>query len=216
MALHINLYHEIHKQADQERRDPVKLASLGLVVIFLCLALWYFYQASAVRRVEARRADLKAQWTKLEPQLKAAQDNEPKLLTQQKSNQELVERLHQRFYWAPLLAKLQALVPANVQIVSLIGDIEPPVDGQKTPMSLLVKGVAASAQPRASAEAFRQALQTGFSQLYSEVSVVFDANTLEDGLEMVQFNGQLLPTANFRIRVLFKQPAALPEAPKTK
>lgn len=216
MALHLNLYHEFHKQADQERRDPVKLASLGLVVLLLCLVLWYFYRSSAVRSAETRRNDLRAQWTKLEPQLKAALDNEPKLLTRQKSNQELVERLHHRFYWAPLLAQLQALVPPNVQIISLAGDIEPPKDGTVMPMSLLVKGVAAGPLPRAAAEEFRQAMQTGFSQRYSEVSVVFDSNSLEDGLEIVQLNGQALPTANFKIRVLFKQPAAAPAAPKSK
>ena len=216
MALHLNLYHEFHKQADQERRDPVKLASLGLVVLLLCLVLWYFYRSSAVRSVEARRNDLRAQWSKLEPQLKAALDNEPKLLTRQKSNQELVERLHHRFYWAPLLAQLQALVPPNVQIISLTGDIDSPIDGQKPPMRLIVKGMAAGALPRAAAEEFRQSLQTGLSQLYSEVSVVFDSNSLEDGLEVVQINGQALPTAIFKIRVLFKQPAASPEVPKSK
>ena len=216
MALHINLYHEIHKQADRERRDPVKLASLGLVVILLCLVLWYFYRSSTVRGLEVRRNVLRDQWAKLEPQLKTALDNEPKLLTQQKTNQELMERLQNRFYWAPVLAQLQALVPPNVQIIALAGDIAPPKEGKKPPMSLLMRGVAAGAMPRAAAEEFRQALQAGFSQAYSDVSVVFDANSLEDGLEMVQLNGQTLPTANFKIRVLFKQPAASPEASHSK
>lgn len=218
MALHINLYHEIHRQADRERRDPVKLASLGLVMLLLCLVLWYFYRTSVVRGIETRRNDLKAQWAKLEPQLKASLEQEPKLLTRQKTNQELIERLHGRFYWAPMLARLQAITPPNVQILSLAGDIDPNKDatGAKPPMSLLVRGVAAGPMPRAAAEEFRQALQTGFAQVYSEVSVVFDANSLEDGLEMIQLNGQTLPTANFKIRVLFRQPAATPEAPKSK
>lgn len=216
MALHINLYHEIHKQADRERRDPIKLASLGLVVLLLLLVLWYFYRASAVRGIEARRNELKAQWTKLEPQLKASLDNEPKLLVRQKTNQALVERLQGRFYWAPMLAQLQSIVPQNVQIISLAGDIDPSKDGSTPPMSLLIRGVAAGTLPRAAAEEFRQALQTGFAQVYREVSVVFDANSLEDGLEMIQLNGQTLPTANFKIRVLFRQPAVSPEAPKSK
>jgi len=213
MALHINLYHEIHKQADRERRDPVKLASLGLVVCLLFLVLWYFYRAAAVGGIERHRNELIAQWGKLEPQLKVALDSEPKLLNQQKSNKELVERLHGRFYWAPLLAKFQSLVPAHVQILSLVGDTEPPKEGQKPTFSLMVRGVAAGAMPRAAADDFRRALQAGFAENYSEVSVVFDANSLEDGLEVVQLNGQSLGTANFRIRVLFKQPAAAPAAP---
>jgi Tfp pilus assembly protein PilN len=214
MALHINLYHEIHRQAARERRDPIKLASLGLLLILLTLVLWYFYRASEVRKLEIRRNELKDQWARLEPRLKEALEKEPKLLLQQKSNEELVERLHGRFYWAPLLAKLQAIVPENVQITAVIGDVDVSKEGKKLPMSLLLRGVAAGTLPRAAAEEFRQSMQAGLSQSYSEVSAVFDANSLEDGLEMVQLNGQTLPTANFAIRILFKKPA--PEAPQPK
>lgn len=216
MALHINLYHEIHKHAEMERRDPVKLASLGLLVAMILLVGWYFYRSSAVRGIERRRADLQAQWAKVEPQLKDALEKEPQLLTRQKSNQALVERLHGRFYWAPLLARFQALVPENVQIVSITGELEPAPDGGRGTVSLLLKGMAAGALPRAAAEEFRQGLQAGLAPEYSGVTAVFDANSLEDGLEVIALNGQNLPTANFRIKVAFKQPASAPGAPKAK
>lgn len=219
MALHINLYHEIHKQAERERRDPVKLASLGGVLFLLLLVLFYFYRASAVTQVEHKRDEVKAQWAKLEPLLNKAIENEPKLLAQQKSNQALIGRLQGRFYWAPFLEKFASSVPKNVQILSLTGDVDVDNDKKKT-LNVLLRGVAAGIQPRTAAEAFRRSLIADFSELYTEVSVVFDANSLEDGVETVVLDDQTLSTATFRLRLRFTPtpPAAQAssETPKTK
>jgi len=60
MALHLNLYHEIHRQAERERRDPVKLAGLAGVVFLVFLVFWYSYRLSVVRGVENKRNTLQS------------------------------------------------------------------------------------------------------------------------------------------------------------
>ncbi|MEI8233503.1 MAG: hypothetical protein WCH57_02325 [Verrucomicrobiota bacterium] len=202
MALHLNFYHEIHKQSERERRDPVKLASLAALVVALCLALWYFYRLSVVGGVEARCNETRRAWAALEPKGKAAVEKEAQLLALQKSNQALVERLHGRFYWAPFLEKFAAATPPFVQIVSLSGDLDAGKEKKRT-VTVLVRGLAAGAQPRTAAETYRRSLQESLAPLASEVSAVFDGNSLEDGADTVQLDGQTLGTASFRIRVQF-------------
>jgi len=202
MALHLNLYHEIHRQAERERRDPVKLAGLAGVVFLVFLVFWYSYRLSVVRGVENKRNTLQSAWSKVEPQMKTAIGNEARFLAQQKSNQALVTRLNERFYWAPFLDEFAATTPAHIQMVSLTGDVEEGKENKKT-INVLVRGVAAGVQPRTAAEDFRRSLQDKLAGLYSEVSAGFDANSLEDGVETVKLNGQTLGTATFRIRVQF-------------
>jgi len=200
MALHLNLYHEIHRQSERERRDPVKLAMLAGLVLAVLLALWYFYRLNTVGDLERKRSELQAMWTKLEPQMKAAVEIEPELLARQKSNQALVERIQQRFYWGPFLEKIATLTPEHIQILAFTGTVEPDKEVGKA-VTVLVRGVAAGVQPRTSAEDFRRSLLQAFSGLYGDVSAGFDANSLEDGVENVQLRGQNLGTATFRIRL---------------
>jgi len=210
MALHLNLYYEIHRQAARERRNPVKLAALAGLLLLLCLVSWYIYRLSDVTSVESKRKDLQARWAKLEPEMKAAVENEPALLARQKSNQTLVERVQGRFYWAPFLQKFATVTPANIQVITLTGTltgvIDPAKDSGKT-ISVLVRGVAAGTQARTAAEDYRRALQAACSELYGEVSAGFDENSLEDGVDTVQINGETLGTATFRIRLQFHPPA---------
>ena len=207
MALHLNLYHEIHKQAERERRDPFKIAGLAGVVVLLCLVIWYSYRVSAVRKVEFNRNLLQADWSKLEPQMKAAIENEGRSLTRQKTNQALLERIQERFYWAPLLDKLAAITPEYIQITTITGELGANKENKKTVM-LLVRGVAAGGQPRTVAEEYRRTLEERFTEKYGEASAVFDANSLEDGVETVNLDGETLPTAMFRIRVQFNPKSA--------
>ena len=202
MALHLNLYHEIHRQAERERRDPVKLAGLAGVVFLVFLVVWFSYRLSVVSKVERQRNELQATWSGLEPQMKKAVENETRSLGQQKSNQALVERIQERFYWAPLLDKFAATTPAHIQIVSLTGEFGVDKENKKT-VTVLMRGVAAGVQPRTAAEDYRRTLQEQLTGLYSAVSVGFDANSLEDGVETVSLDGQTLGTATFRIRAQF-------------
>lgn len=198
MALHLNLFHEIHKQAERERRDPVKLAVLAGLAVVVLLVVWYFLRLSTVSGIERTRNGLRATWATLEPQMKAAAENEPKLVARQKSNEALIQRIQGRFYWASFLEKFASLTPPPIQVVSLVGDLE---EKQPRTVSVLVKGVAAGMQPRTVAEDYRRSLQEGLSKRYGPVAAVFDANSLEDGVDTAVLNGQTLPTATFRIRI---------------
>jgi len=207
MALHLNLYHEIHRQAQRERRDPVKLAGLGGVLFLVFLVIWFSYRLSVVTGVERKRNELRVTWSRLEPQMNKAVEDESRLLSQQKSNQALVKRIHERFYWAPLLDQCAAVTPPQIQMLTLTGDLETDKENHKT-INLLIRGVAAGAQPRTAAEDYRHAIRDRLEGLYKEVSVVFDANSLEDGAENVTYHGQTLGTATFRIRVQFTPKSA--------
>jgi Tfp pilus assembly protein PilN len=199
MALHINLYHEVHKQEEQRRRDPFKLAGLGVILIFLAFVCYYFYRTEVVHRVEAQLSDLQAAWAKLEPQATAAQTREAGLLTQQKANEALIDRLQSRFYWAPFLGQIASVAPRNVQIMSLAGDLT----ARKGPVNVLLTGIAAGQQPRTAAEAFRLSLQQKMATSFYGVSATFDSNSLEDSPEVIQLDGQALATATFKIRLHF-------------
>ena len=157
--------------------------------------------------MERKRNELQAAWSTLEPQMNAAAESETRSLAQQKSNQALVQWIQERFYWAPLLETLAEVTPAHIQIVSLTGDAgtskENPNKGNNKAVMVLVRGVAAGLQPRTAAEDYRRMLQDRLASLYRDVSAVFDANSLEDGMETVTLEGQTMSTATFRIRIQF-------------
>lgn len=215
MALHLNFYHEIHRQSERERRDPVKIAGLVALLLVILMVGWYFYRYSEFSALQRKQRAVEVVWSKLEPEMKAAEGSKEALLARQKTNQFLVHRLHGRFYWATLLERLAAVTPVNVQIVTFAGDLEEDKEGKKT-VNLLIKGIAAGEQPRTEAESFRRLLQEKLAMVYSGVSAVFDANSLEDGSETVLLHGQTLSTATFRIRVQFSvaAPAAVTPTPK--
>jgi hypothetical protein len=201
MALHLNFYHEIHKQAESEARYPFKIAGLvGLIIVILMVG-WYFFRMSEVSKIEGQRRSLAATWGTVEPDLKKAEASKESVLARQKSNKLMVERLKGRFYWAPVLEHLVDSTGPNVQLLSVAGELTD-LDGVKT-VSLSLKGVAAGEQPRTAAEAFRKAVQKKFSSAYGSATALFDSNSLEDAAETVNLNGQTLATAAFRIRVKF-------------
>lgn len=199
MALHINLYHEIRSQEEERRRDPFKLALLAGILIALAFFCYYVYRAGVVHGVEARLAGLQEEQAKLQPQADAAKTREAELIIQQKADAALIDRLQNRFYWAPFLGQIAAAVPRNVQITSLTADLT----ARKGPVNLLLAGVAAGRQPRTVAEAFRLNLAQKMAASFYNVSATFDANSLEDSLELVELDGQPFATATFKIRLHF-------------
>ena len=44
MALRINLYHEVLRAKRQQQYDPLKLSMLGLIVVAIGMAGYYFLQ----------------------------------------------------------------------------------------------------------------------------------------------------------------------------
>ncbi|XHR26945.1 MAG: hypothetical protein ACFUZC_13445 [Chthoniobacteraceae bacterium] len=217
MALHLNFYHEIHKQAVREARDPFKIAGLVALIIGIMATGWYFYRMSAVSKLEGQRQSLQAAWAKVEPDLKRAESTKAAVVARQKSNKLLIERLRGRFYWAPVLERLVDCTGPNVQLLSVAGELTEPENVKS--ISLSLKGVAAGEQARTAAEAFRKTLQEKLTVAYGSANAVFDSNSLEDAAETVNLNGQTLGMATFRIRVKFNiaAPAASPSpAPSSK
>ncbi len=208
MALHLNLYHEIHRMAERERRNPFKIAMLAGLLIVIGMTGWYFRRYAAVSGVQNQARGLRGTWSALEPELKKAETSKEDLLARQKAQKTLVDYLRGRFYWGPVLGTVAEVTPLNVQLTSLTGELVEK-DGAKN-VTLNFKGIAAGAQPRTAAEGFRKALQEKFSLAYGGAVALFDANSLEDGAETVTLNGQTLGTATFRISVKFAAAAPTP------
>lgn len=208
MPIHLNLYHEVQKQAALKRRDPLKLSMYGLGAIAVCFAGFYALQLGRSLTLHSKLSGLKAEFEKLDPQAKAAKKHEDELTTQFKINDNLQRRIEDRFYWAPLLEQVMQVVPREVQVTKLSGDITP--DSPRK-CSLVVDGVSAGTDPRRIAEDLRTAIAERLGTKYRNVVSNFKA--LDDGVEPVPFEGRQLPTATFAINVAFNWGGELNSAP---
>ena len=110
------------------------------------------------------------------------------------SSQALVKRIEGRFYWASVLDSLVQIVPREIQITRLAGDVSPDKARRCT---ITIEGLSAGPEPRKVAEDLRRALNEKFTGKYKNVSVTF--KSLEDGKDNARLDGQLLPTALFSI-----------------
>ena len=74
MALRLNLYHEIERQKQAQRRDPLKLSMFALGIMAVLFAGYYVWQlgvsGSVSRDLSRKRAEFKA----LEPQASSPQN----------------------------------------------------------------------------------------------------------------------------------------------
>jgi hypothetical protein len=214
MALHLNLYHEVHKAKALKRRDPLKLSMYGLSAIIACFAGYYFIQLLRLHSLNTQLAAAKAQFEKIEPVAKDAKKREEELTAQNKAGDTLVAKIENRFYWAPMLEEVMQVVPRDVQLTRFAGEVSN--DGLRR-CSLTVDGLSAGADPRKVAEDLRTAIAEKFSVNYRNVSSKF--KMLEDGTELVLLDGKQMPTATFAINVELSaasnQPIAQP-APRRK
>ncbi len=196
MALHLNLYHEVIKAKALKRRDPLKLSMYGLSAVVACFASYYALELLKMHGLSSELASVKAQFDKLEPLAKAAKIREAELTAQVKAGSLLVKRVENRFYWAPLLEQIMQVVPREVQVTRMAGDLT----GEGTRRcSLSIDGLSAGPDPRKVAEDLRTSIAEKFSTKYKNVSSKF--RTLEDGTEMVSLDGKQMPTATFAINV---------------
>lgn len=209
MALRLNLYHEVIKAKALKRRDPLKLSMYALGAVVTCLACYYLGELLHMHNISTELAKVKFEFEKLEPQAKAAKKREEELNTQMKAGDLLVKRVESRFYWAPMLEQIMQVVPREVQVTRLAGDLTG--DGLRR-CSISVDGLSAGTDPRKVAEDLRTAIAEKFLANYKNVSSKF--RTLDDGTEMVMLDGKQVPTATFAINVeLFtgqEKPAAKP------
>jgi len=196
MALHLNLYHEIQKTKALKRRDPLKISLYGLGAIAIAFAVFYFVQLLHMHSILDELNTVKAQQDKILPLAKAAKKREDELAIKQKATDALVKRIEGRFYWAPILERVMQVVPREVQITRLSGDV--PSDGLSHCV-ISLDGLSAGSDPRKVAEDLRTALAETFTPKFKNVTSTF--KTLEDGAEMVMLDGKQVPTATFAISV---------------
>ena len=196
MALRLNLYHEVHKARALKRRDPLKISIYGLSALAACFALYYFAQLVRMHSISDQYAKVKAEFDHLEPQAKAAKKREDELTQLTSTSAQMVKRIEGRFYWAPLLSELSQIVPRDVQITRLGGDVSG--DGMRK-CAVTIDGLAAGADPRRVAEDLRTAIAERLSPKYKNVTSTF--KTLEDGTETTTLDGKQVSTATFAILV---------------
>ena len=194
MALHLNLYHEVNTAKAIKRRDPLKLSLYGLVAVIAGFAGYYVLELVKLHQINGELAKVKGEFTKLEPLAKTAKNRELELNAQMKSGDLLVKKVENRFYWAPLLEQIMQVVPAEVQVTRMAGDITG--DGLRR-CSISLDGLSAGADARKVAEDLRTALAEKFSGSFKNVVSKF--RSLEDGTEMVMLHGKQVPTAMFAI-----------------
>ena len=196
MALRLNLFHEIARQKQAQRRDPLKLSIYGLSAVAALFAGYYVWQLGLASSVSREYARTKTEFDTLEPQARAAKKREEELATTLTTSQTLVRRIEGRFYWGPVLEQITQLVPREVQITRLAGDVQG--DNVKK-CTFVLDGVAAGSDPRKVAEDLRTAIADQFSKTYKGVSSNF--RSLDDGVETARLDGKQWPTATFAISV---------------
>lgn len=211
MALHLNLYHEVIKAKALKRRDPLKISMYVLAGIAAVCTAWYVYQVVKMGSINAELAQVKAEFDKIEPAAKAAQKREEELSKQAQMSALLEKRMEGRFYWAPVLSEIMQVVPREVQITRLGGD----VSGEDVRRcAITIDGLSAGTDPRRVAEELRTALAEKLSPNYKNVTSTF--KMLEDGTEMVMLDGKQMATATFAINVQLFTGEEKPVAPARK
>jgi Tfp pilus assembly protein PilN len=194
MALHLNLYHEIQKAELQRRRDPLKLGTYALALIALCFVAYYFVRLGQVSRITSQRDALKTEWEALDAQQNATKARTTELASTISLAENLVKQIETRFHWAPLLQQIAALVPAEVQITKLNGELRP-----NNICLVTVEGLSAGKEPRKTAEDTRTTFTTQLEKHYRKVTATFVS--LEDYDKTVTLEGNTWPTASFTIRL---------------
>ena len=209
MALHLNLYHEVTTAKAIKRRDPLKLSMFGLAAMVAGFASYYVIERVKLHSINSSLESVKAEFAKLEPVAKAAKKREEVLNSEVKSGDLLVKKIESRFYWAPLLDQVMQVVPREVQVTRLAGDIAG--EGLRH-CTISLDGLSAGADARGIAESLRTAITEKFAVNYKNVTSKF--RSLEDGTEMVMLDGRQVPTAMFGISVdLYSGTAPAPVQP---
>ncbi len=211
MALRLNLYHEVLKAKALKRRDPLKLSIYGLSVIAALCASWYLVQLMRMYGLNDELANVKAEFDKIEPAAKAAKKREEDMSGNSLASSYLEKRIEGRFYWAPILSDIMQVVPREVQITRMAGD----VSGEGLRRCLItIDGLSAGTDPRRVAEDLRTAIAERFAANYKNVTSTF--KTLEDGTELVMLDGKQLSTATFAINIQLNTGEEKPIAPLRK
>ena len=210
MALHLNLYHEIQKQRQLERRDPLKLSLFGLGAIVVLFATFYGVQLGRTHGINMELSKAKAEFDKVEPEAKTSRKREEEINAQIQLNEMLAKRIENRFYWAPMLEQLMQAVPREVQITRFAGDIAG--DGTRK-CQLSIDGLSAGSDPRRVAEDLRTAITEKLASNPKYRNVASNFKALDDGAETVNLDGAAVPTASFAINIVLTTGEEAPPPP---
>lgn len=195
MALHLNLLHELDAAKRARQRDPLKLGLYALVGVIILFIAWYVVRLGATSQITSEKNALVSEWATLEPKEKESAAKAAELQSQIALSENMVKYIEGRFYWAPLLERIGALVPASAQVNRLSAELL-----NANECTVTIEGAAAGEEPRTVAEDFRTALA---SKLLADTQGTIDAVfvSLEDGTAAAQVDGVALPTAVFGIRI---------------
>ena len=207
MALRINLYHEVLRAKRQQQYDPLKLSLLGLIIVAVVMAGYYFVQLKRMSDARSVYNTQNAEFKRLDPQAKVAAKNEVDLNKQIDLSDKLTKRMEKRIYWAPVFESVLAAVPANVQLTKLTCDTGRDKSGT---CQMNIEGIAADSEPRAVAEDLRKAIADRVGAKYPNATAAF--RNLDESSESLVVKGQRVAAVVFTINVTFK-PEAAPAAP---
>jgi len=197
MALHLNLNHELEKVRAQRRRDPVKLAIIGLIFVVGLFVAQYMWTMTKSTMAVHERDRKRNEFAQKDPLAKAAVTEEAELQKKLGSSERFQARLEGRFYWAPLMQVVIENIPGNVHITRFSGDVNPD-DSSKVQFKL--EGIVAGTEPRSKAEDFRQRLSQALEKKYRNVNATYRGD-LQEGTDTVSIDGKAVPTATFAIHV---------------
>jgi hypothetical protein len=197
MALHLNLLHEEKLEQRQRQRDPLKIGIMVLAGFGALFFLYYMFNAYRTLEIKSRLSAVERNWTKIEPEVTAADKRVAELEGIIKTTSALDNYIENRFFWAPFLQKVSHCVPPNAQLNSLDASV---LDDNKG-ISVSLDGVAAGREPRSVAEDLRQMLIEQLGHGYSGVKVEF--KTLEDLDTIVTVGGTSMPMAHYLLAINF-------------
>ena len=202
MALHLNLLHEEILEQRQRQRDPLKIGIMVLCALGALLVIYYMWNVYRTLETKSRLSTLNRNWSKVEPNVTAAQKRVTELNGVIKTTQALDNYIDKRFYWGPFLQKLGECVAPNTQLTSLSGSVLEEDKG----ISISIEGVAAGREPRSVAEDLRQMLLEQLKQIYGEVRVEF--KSLEDVDQIVIVGGTHMAMAHYTLTIVLQPHAA--------
>jgi hypothetical protein len=206
MALHLNLLHEEILEQRQRQRDPLKIGIMVLCFVGVLMVLYYMWNGYQALGIRSRLNQVQADWSKVEPNVTAAQKRSAELNSIISTTKVLDGMIDDRFFWGPFLEKLSRCVALNAQITSVDGTVL-----EDNRVSVAIEGLAAGREPRAAAEELRQLLLEQLGQSYSDVKVEF--KVLEDLDTIVKIGGGNMAMARFGLGVTFNPGAAKPTPP---
>jgi hypothetical protein len=195
MALYLNLYHEVARRKRAERRDPLKISLMAAGLFAAVMMGYYFWELDRVTKYGLVADRKRAEVGRLQSRAMQGVKLDAEFTQKARLSAALVERMEERFYWAPLLEQLARATPLELQVTRLTGE----VTGEERRCVLNLEGVAGGVNPRATAEALRAELKGGLGMLYR--SVQSDFRSLEDAPESFSADGRHFAT--FHIQAQF-------------